>query len=478
MKKIFTTLLSLLIMISVWGQGISRGDITKNDLKNKNIAQIMQLLTPHLILKELNINKSQHKLIKNANIQDELKQGLDSISYYEGGQLVMRERYTYNHQGNCVLFEELADNAGTVEVYRKTSITYDVNGNMTTYNFFIWSEDLNDWQNRLRTEFSYQNGRISETLLYFYDFDLNELQLLVKDTYNYDAQNHLISIVSTSVWENVWTNAYREDIEYTADGYAYLWTYSNWSDITNDWVADSKEEDFYNDADDLEMNLQSEWMDITSEWIGKYKNEYTYNGNHQMLTDIYSEYEEFSLQWGLMFKDEYTYDVQGNFTTTVSLFWNGDNWEEDSKDDFTFNYDYTFDQILLPLFGEYDFETKNMLTSQKNYDWSGDWQEKGEAILHYSEKDVNSIDELSSSEIQVYPNPSTGLINVSIVGFGQEYTISIIDISGKTIEMSEITNASSEKALNTFDLTRYSKGMYFVKINNSNKNTFQKIIIQ
>lgn len=478
MKKTFTTLMSLLIMLSVWGQGKTQKNINIDDLKNKTIEQILKELSPQFIFNNIYNNRSENRLVSQNKSMDELKQGLDSISFYEEDELILRERYSYNYQGKCTLYEQLATNEGAIGVYSKTAFTYDVNGNMLTYNYFIWSEAQDGWQNRLRTEFTYQNGLLSEALLYFYDFDLNELQLLLKSVYTYDAQNHLTSVVSISVWEGVWTNNYKEVIDYTADGYAYLWTYYNWSEMTSVWIPESKEEDFYNANNDVEIYLSSEWIEITSEWKGKYKDEYTYDGNHQMLSDIYSEFEDFSQQWGFMYNDVFTYDDQGNFTTIISYEWGGGDWEESRMDEFTYNYSYTFDQVLLPQVGEYDFETKHMLSAQKAYDYSGGtWLDKSEAILHYSEKDVNAISELSSSEIQVYPNPSSGIVNIGIEGFGQEFTISILDISGKIIQSHLIQNAATVNN-QVLDLSGNASGLYFVNIFNDKKSVYKKIVLQ
>jgi len=479
MKKTFTMMMSLMLIISVWGQGKLQKEIDRNDLKGKSIEQIMQLLNPHLIWDEFNQHESHDRFIRISKSQEEVKQGLDSIVYYEDGELFYEERYTYNIQGKCVLFEELAQDNGIMKAYQKSTFSYNVFGDLISYSFIVMSEELGDWQTRLKTDFTYQDGLLDYALIYFIDFDLNELQLMLKDEFTYDNQNRLITTVSSSIWEDVWTNSYKEEIAYNSDGYAYLWTSYNWDTYTNAWTPEYKDEDFYNDNGDIEMYLQSEYSEMTTEWEGKYRNEYTYNDNHQMLDDVYSEFEDYNSQWNYFDKDSYTYDAQGNFTVVLSYNWSNSAWVESQKDEFTYDYNYTFDQILVPWVGEYDFETENMLTKQKNYEWSGGiWQEKGEAFLHYSERNVNSIEEISSSDIQIYPNPSTGNINVNIAGFGQEFTISIIDITGKTIERSDIINASSDKFQTTYDLNEYSQGVYFVRINNSNKTAYQKIILQ
>ena len=478
MKKVSTLLMSLVLIVSVWGQGKVQKEINISDLKNKTINQILKSINPQLIIKDYLQHEQQMNLLKGFKSQNDMKQGLDSILYYEDSELTMAERYTYNIQGKCVLYEELVIAEGVMMVYRKSAYTFDTFGNLISYSLIDWNEELNQWKTRLKTDFTFEGGLLDYAFLYFLDFDSYELELLLKEDFVYDNQNRMISTISTFVSEDVWTNSFKEDIAYNAEGYAYIWTSFTWNETSSLWIPAYKDEDIYDDNDDLEISLQSQWDELTNAWLGKYKDEYTYDDAHQILDRIYSEYDEFSSQWGYFSKDAYTYDDQGNFITIIDYSWAGSSWEEHRKDEFTYDYSYTFDQILVPWVGEYDFETKNMLTKQNDYEWLGSWQAKGEAVLFYSERDVNAIEELSSQDIVVYPNPSSGMLRIAISDFGQEFIISIIDIAGKTLERREVIHASSNEYQETFDLSNYSSGVYFVRISNSDKTSNKKIMIQ
>ena len=77
----------------------------------------------------------------------------------------------------------------------------------------------------------------------------------------------------------------------------------------------------------------------------------------------------------------------------------------------------------------------------------------------------------SESSISVFPNPTTGIVNIISHNTKIE-SISVFDISGKTLQ----NNASF--AGTTLDLSWLSNGIYFVKIQTPSEQVTHKIIIQ
>lgn len=96
-----------------------------------------------------------------------------------------------------------------------------------------------------------------------------------------------------------------------------------------------------------------------------------------------------------------------------------------------------------------------------------------------SVQDCTGIEEnLSSSEVSVYPNPTLGSFNIFIdnVNFDELY-ISIFDIQGKEVFTSEDKNVSGayNKQINLEDI---SKGVYYIKLSTGSEVKVQKLIIQ
>lgn len=81
-----------------------------------------------------------------------------------------------------------------------------------------------------------------------------------------------------------------------------------------------------------------------------------------------------------------------------------------------------------------------------------------------------SVNETYSSDVVIYPNPSTGIFTVEGEGI---LSIGISDISGRVIR--QISVKSNQTSI---DLTGQPKGMYFVKVHNSEKIQTVKILIQ
>jgi hypothetical protein len=89
-------------------------------------------------------------------------------------------------------------------------------------------------------------------------------------------------------------------------------------------------------------------------------------------------------------------------------------------------------------------------------------------ILPYSIPDFKQV------AISVYPNPSTGLVNIEIPEAEKaEFRMEIFSLTG--IKISEMKICESKFA---FDISNYSKGMYFMKIFKGNLEVCQRKMIK
>ena len=82
---------------------------------------------------------------------------------------------------------------------------------------------------------------------------------------------------------------------------------------------------------------------------------------------------------------------------------------------------------------------------------------------------------LENSQILVYPNPATNLININIVnGMQGNYDFKVRDLSGKLL-ISESVSAS-QNLIKTLSLEDLSAGVYLLEINNNNGLAKYKIV--
>lgn len=79
-----------------------------------------------------------------------------------------------------------------------------------------------------------------------------------------------------------------------------------------------------------------------------------------------------------------------------------------------------------------------------------------------------------NSELQVYPNPSTGLINVG-GKIEQGASLRVTDMMGRVVFEKQTLKANE---LNVLDLTRYGKGIFNVEIAGPHQIETKKIVIQ
>ena len=73
------------------------------------------------------------------------------------------------------------------------------------------------------------------------------------------------------------------------------------------------------------------------------------------------------------------------------------------------------------------------------------------------------IENINNSIINVYPNPSKGVVNISFENAINDQ-LSIEDFTGKEIYTEQINQKNS--SVKTIDFSKYSNGIYFIKISN------------
>ena len=102
--------------------------------------------------------------------------------------------------------------------------------------------------------------------------------------------------------------------------------------------------------------------------------------------------------------------------------------------------------------------------------------EDGELIYmnpNYSSCYLNNTEivEVHNPKIQVYPNPTSGKINIRNSENLKIESISIIDLNGQNL-------LEFENDINELDLSGFSKGIYLLKLTYGNEIIIKKIVIE
>lgn len=86
--------------------------------------------------------------------------------------------------------------------------------------------------------------------------------------------------------------------------------------------------------------------------------------------------------------------------------------------------------------------------------------------------------ETTEKNISVYPNPSTGVINLSLSGFnGKKTTVSVVNVIG-TVVFQETLPSADGRITRAIDMSKFVPGLYYVKLEADDYNEIRKIVLK
>lgn len=89
-------------------------------------------------------------------------------------------------------------------------------------------------------------------------------------------------------------------------------------------------------------------------------------------------------------------------------------------------------------------------------------------------QNVGTDELLSSANVRMYPNPTEGILHVSLKGYKSEViAVNVFNTSGKLVMTDEILSSKA-----TFDLTSLAKGIYVVELSNGTHKSRTKILLR
>lgn len=85
---------------------------------------------------------------------------------------------------------------------------------------------------------------------------------------------------------------------------------------------------------------------------------------------------------------------------------------------------------------------------------------------------------LDERTLVVYPNPSTGIVHLTINGLeGRKVEVSVLNVIGTVMYRETLTDLN-ERATRTLDLSRFANGLYYVKLEADNSSQLCKLVIR
>lgn len=78
----------------------------------------------------------------------------------------------------------------------------------------------------------------------------------------------------------------------------------------------------------------------------------------------------------------------------------------------------------------------------------------------------------------VYPNPSTGIVHVSINGFeGRKLELRVLNVIGSVLYRETLTELN-DRYIKVLDLSKFTSGLYYVKLESESGSEMRKLVIR
>ena len=86
--------------------------------------------------------------------------------------------------------------------------------------------------------------------------------------------------------------------------------------------------------------------------------------------------------------------------------------------------------------------------------------------------------ESTEKSVSVFPNPSTGVINLSLSGFnGKKTNLSLVNVIGTVVYQETLLNVDS-RFTKTIDMSKFAPGLYYIKLEADDYNEIRKIVLK
>ncbi|WP_345165662.1 T9SS type A sorting domain-containing protein [Nibribacter koreensis] len=95
-----------------------------------------------------------------------------------------------------------------------------------------------------------------------------------------------------------------------------------------------------------------------------------------------------------------------------------------------------------------------------------------------SDMKVEAKAETETRSVSVFPNPTNGVINISLEGFeGKKTDLRIMNVIGNVVYREVVTDPSSH-FVKSVDLNKLAKGLYYVKLDAAEYSEVRKVILR
>ncbi|WP_372776519.1 T9SS type A sorting domain-containing protein [Mangrovibacterium sp.] len=427
----------------------------------------------------------------------------DSVAFYDWDQGAWKLIYTssYLYDGSLQV-QDMSyiynDNGTAVEYINRTTTEYDNSSRPSIQ--VIQTYNGSEYINLSRSYYSYYNDTHMTTLILSESWDDGSWVASSRQKTNYDDKGNETSYIMEYGFSGTWMISFGDSTKYEYDGNKIVMeTYLEYSTSGMSGSWQPYEKWVYTWTGDLATSaIVSEYKD--GQWVEKEKYvDVTWNNPGGV--DLMSEPSYYRIQvmksevWTDSLRVTNTYD--GTVQTRIEQEWLAEAWVNRYKTVF-------------------DYESIDLMTADYlEYEWSGtlsDWvltdglqfinsyekstaegrlissitqwyDQTSEQWLNYSKMeyfydsttDVQTL--LSGRWISVFPNPSTGMLNLKFDDAADKIQIDVFNSAGVKVFIDQVDKPNIGYTYSK-DLQNLNKGLYFIRIQSNNKTETLKFILR
>jgi hypothetical protein len=378
--------------------------------------------------------------------------GRYEYSYDEKGYLVSTSSFYWD----IFKHEWVKGNTG------RTEDGYDDRGNNVSIIYSIWNAAKNEWDPYLGYEFAYDEaGRIICKTTYDTYPTPQIWHPLQKILYTFDGKGRSTQEI-TQRWNDTardWANERKTEWYYDSVDIRSEYSYFSWKrpGTNYTWVEDERHR-IYNEYDQAGNRvLASETVRTPSmAWVPFKKEEWAYNSSGQMVLSLISNYQSPG-KWTEDFRSEWVYNTEGRLIletlTGAQVRWPGGMpLRRMARTIRSLDFNGNTTRVI---WFYWDAVTKSYLFISTDY--------------YFYHSTSTGYQETMNVPIQVYPNPTSGILHLS--GLSQPTEVKIYSMQGMLLR-------SINHAGVSVDISDLSPGAYLILISASGHPPFRTMLIK
>ena len=404
---------------------------------------------------------------------------IDSTTYYvwepQVGQWVTETRLklAYGNDGYPVLSSYYEDwGSGNFNLVYAMETNFNTDGKLASSLYKEWDEFNKKWVFQYRdTSVFDQSGNVIEYLYQEYAGGKFENNYRSNSIFNLDG---LLIKLKSARWDKTakaWVPITTETLNYDSKNRLVVSFDSTWNKNLSQWNLLAKDTFEYDGNGALIRKTGYAWN--TNHWEESERTTYKVNQNGRMTERI--DAERNGTTWDSTRLSKYGYDANGNPNLEEYSDWDNGQWVSNARFEYTYDAVEKVNPITLQLdiyVPDNDHYIVNLPLEEFDYiaNGSGGWDKDYHEVYHYSDGVNASINTLSSENIKVFPNPSTGQIRIATTADQSPRQVIIRDLTGVLVFRTEVNSQ------NTIDVSHLSTGMYIVELHTAGNAYKTKLI--